>query len=74
MLSYNLSLWRDTPGKTEPGQRRKRGAKIRGLNALRCLKGILALKRTLRGLDFDYRASFCKVLDRGDGLGQSLAD
>ena len=74
MLSNSLSLCMDTPGKARPGQRRKRGAKIRGLNALRCLKGIIALKRTFRGLDFDYRASFYKVLDRGDGLGQNLAD
>ena len=52
----------------------KRMPKIRGLNALCCLKGIIPLKRTFRGLDFDYRASFCKVLDLGDGSGQNMAD
>ncbi len=37
-------------------------------------KGIITLKGIFRGLDFDLRASFCEALDRGNRLGQGMAD
>ncbi len=37
-------------------------------------RGSLPLEKIFRGLIFDLRASFEELLNRGDSLGQGMAD